>query len=724
MAKNLVIVESPAKARTIKNFLWKDFEIKACMWHIYDLEKKWLWIDIENWFEPHYKIIDSKKKIVSEFKKLKKTFDEIILATDEDREWEAIAYHIAQILWLDEKKTKRIVFHEITKNAILNSLDKPRIIDMNLVYAQQWRRLLDRIVWFKTSPILWQKVKRWLSAGRVQSVALKLIVEKEIEIKNFIPQEYYTLNTILKIWKHEILLKLEKYKWKPLEINDFKNFEKILNDLWVQSKNIKQTDDDWKILYNLKVDLKLNLIDIDTKDHKISPPAPFITSTLQQEWSKRFWWWVKKVMDCAQKLYENWFITYMRTDSVSLSDLAIWQIKSYILNNYWENYLKVRKFKNKVANAQEAHEAIRPTNFTKNITSTSIWADEKKLYNLIFDRTVWSQMSEKIIETTQYFFNPIVDEKYEFIYKQNVVKFDWFSTIYNIDEEKQEENLKNNSEIKKKLKKWDDYQSEMLCWEKLFTKPPSRYTESTLVKKLESEWIWRPSTYATIITTIQKREYVVKEDKFLKPTDIAFVVNEFLQKYFENLMDYKFTANLEKKLDEIADWKVGRQDMISTFYKWFERELKNASWWKVEKIEVWKNCPECWAPLVYKFWKTWKFIWCSNYPECKHVESSQERNELLENLKSKYEWTPCPQWWTIVVKIWRFWPFLASSLYPEVKRIWKIPDEKKEQLEEKYWWKSCPKCKKWVLNVKKFKWRYFLWCNTYPECKYTKSLKV
>lgn len=721
MAKNLVIVESPAKAKTITKFLGKNFEVKASMWHIVDLPDKELWIDIDNNFKPTYEVSTDKKKIVTELKKSVKLAEKIWLATDEDREWEAIAWHISNILKLP-KDSPRIVFHEITKSAIEEAVNNPRTIDINLVDAQQWRRVLDRLVWFKTSPVLWKKIKRWLSAGRVQSVAVKLVIEKEREIQAFIPEESWKIKTTLEYKNSTFEISLDKIWWKSSKLLTIKDVEKTLKDLWLNIKQFKKTKDsktDWDA-YTLTQTIDFKLEDIAKKDTKRNPSPPFITSTLQQQASQKLWRWVKQVMSVAQKLYENWHITYMRTDSVNLSGLAINASKKFIEKEFGKEYSKTRQYKWKSANAQEAHEAIRPTYIEK--TPIKSWLNDKelKLYTLIWNRTVASQMSEALIESTTYQFSPCTTQNQIWTAKWDVIKFDWFLRLYKSDDDETELEW---SQKLPDIKKWSVLPSTNIWCYQQFTRPPARYTEASLVKKLESEWIWRPSTYAPTISTIQQRWYINKDGKYLIPTDIAFLVNDYLEKYFKNMMDYKFTAKMEEDLDNIALGNIKWNKMIWDFYKSYEKDLKNADKWDTPIVKVWKKCPECWWDLIYKFSSTGKFIWCSNYPDCKFTDQSKEEKDMLATLREKFEWKPCPEWWTIVVKIWRFGPFLTSSEYPKVKWISSIPDDKMEQLEQDHWWIICNKCWKWVMHVKKYKRKYFLACNKYPDCKNTKNLK-
>ncbi len=715
MWKKLVIVESPAKAKTIKKYLWKDFEVRASVGHIEDLPPSSLWVDIENDFQPEYEIMKWKNKVVSDLKKLVKSHDEVYLATDQDREWEAIAWHLTRVLKLPEN-TPRIWFHEITKTAIQNAIKKPWNIDMDMVNAQQGRRILDRLVWYKVSPVLWKKIRMWLSAWRVQSVAVKLIVERENEIKNFKPSQIWDLWAKL---ENALSIKLDKLKWKKVEIKTEKKVLEFLEKVWInisdfeeKSKDFKVTDLQSKKVKNLIFNQSINfdLVEIKKSKSKRKPSAPFMTSTLQQEASNKLGWWVKQVMQVAQKLYENGFITYMRTDDISLSPEAIKQAEKVIVLEFWKEYSKPTQYKWKSKNAQEAHEAIRPTDLSKNASNLWVSGQEASLYTLIYNRTLASQMSEAQIENTTYNFSTNHDDIW--IIKWEVIKFDWFLKVYGW--------WKDN--ILPKLKKWDSLKSEEVFANQKYTKWPARFTESSLVKQMESLWIGRPSTYAAVISTIITRWYIEKtDDKKLKPTEIAFMVTEFLEKQFAEMMDYKFTAKMEENLDKIALWKVDWVKMMKTFWNKFKKNIDDADEVKKEVQLVGKKCPDCGADLIYKFGRFGKFIACSNYPECKHKEQTTEEQSTEKELKEKYEWLECPAGGTIEVKRSRNGYFLASSLYPEVK--WAMAPDVFD-LNKQYGWEKCDKCEKWTMIVKKWRRWYFLACDQYPECKNIKNLKI
>lgn len=576
MSKNLVIVESPAKAKTIEKFLGSEFTVKSCYGHIRDLAKGDEAIDIKNNFTPHYEVSEDKKVVVAELKKLSKTAETVWLASDEDREGEAISWHLSEVLGLDTKKTKRIVFHEITKPAILRAVENPRTIDKNLVDAQQARRVLDRLVGFELSPVLWKKVRPSLSAGRVQSVAVKLIVEREREINNFNQTSAFKVTAKFNVGGKQMDAELPKRFDTEAEAQAF--LEKCKN----ASFTIK----------NLEV-----------KPAEKSPAAPFTTSTLQQEASRKLGFGVTATMSVAQKLYEHGHITYMRTDSVNLSELAIANAKESILASYGDKYSNPRRYTTKSDSAQEAHEAIRPTYFEK--TEIDGTAQEKRLYDLIWKRAIASQMSKAQIERTIATIT-ISTMPDTFTATGEVLKFDGFLKVYleSTDDESDDE----NSKMLPPLKVGEALSLINIDATERFSRPAPRYTEASLVKKLEELGIGRPSTYAPTIGTVQKRGYVIKEDRegkernftvlFLEnnnitrsvktekygsekaklfPSDIGMVVTDFLAKHFENIMDYGFTASVEEEFDKIARGQLVWNKMISKFYTPFHSEVTNTS---------------------------------------------------------------------------------------------------------------------------------------------------
>lgn len=733
--RQLVIVESPAKAKTISKFLWSMYEVRASMWHVIELADKKMDELVAKQFVPEYTVAEGKEKVVKELKSLAKVASKVWIATDEDREWEAIGRHLMRLLWLEIEHTPRIVFHEITKQAISHAIEHPRIIDMNLVNAQQGRSVLDKLVWFTLSPLLWKKIKTWLSAWRVQSIAVKLIVEREREIESFQSDESWSAHAQLNIDKQSLIVDAHSFQWKPISMTNKSDFLSFCDMLginiswfinhddrqpitWLKSSSSKQKKTEW--LYQ-RLSREMMLTHIQHKEWFKTPWAPFTTSTLQQTASRMFGRWVKQVMSVAQKLYENGHITYMRTDSTNLSVQALASAKQYVVDTYGLQYHTTRTYTSKSKNAQEAHEAIRPTNISMTPQSSGLSAQELRLYDLIRRRTLATQMSSAKVMNTTYTFELKESLRQA---KGQVITFDWFLIIMPTSTE---------DVILPDIKLHTILHTDMIRGEQHFTKPPARYTEASLVKELEKKGIGRPSTYAPTISTVQDRWYVVKDDaKKLKPTDIAMVVTDYLMKHISDVMDYDFTAHLEQKLDHIAAGETQRQEMLMDFYRPFAKTVKIADGEEREYTKIGRACPKCSdGQLVMKFSKTSSFVWCNNYPECDYSEESEENKDILTPLKSQFEWTPCPAGGTIVVRLGRFWPFLSSSLYPQVKRIAPIPDPKKDRLEKEYGWSSCPECKEGILTIKKKRWKprqwalpYFLACNRYPQCKHATSLNL
>jgi len=573
MGKNLVIVESPAKAKTIEKYLGKDFIVMSSYGHVRDLAKGDGSIDIENGFKPKYIISSDKKKIITELKKQVKAVDFVWLASDEDREGEAISWHLKETLGLDKKGYKRITFNEITKSAVLKAIEKPRAIDDDLVNAQQARRILDRLVGFELSPVLWRKVKPSLSAGRVQSVAVRLVVEREQDIEKFTTKSFYRTESVFKVGSSILKAKLNK------QFNSQSDVESFLSD---------------------SADYAYKVKSITKKPAKKSPAAPFTTSTLQQEASLKLGFSVSRTMSVAQRLYESGLITYMRTDSVNLSETALTGAKNEIEQSYGKEYHKVRKFKNKSGGAQEAHEAIRPTDFT--LHSIDAERDEARLYQLIWKRSIASQMSDAQLERTAIKID--APQGFEFAANGEIVLFDGFLKVYlesKLDDEDDE-----MEGLLPAMSEGDVLEQTELKSIQRFTRPPSRYVEASLVKKLEELGIGRPSTYAPTISTIQKRGYVergesegelrsykllsldagqIKVDEATEktgsnkgkmiPTDIGRVVTEFLMEHFGQVMDYNFTANVEKEFDDIANGMVEWTKMIEEFYGPFHKRVED-----------------------------------------------------------------------------------------------------------------------------------------------------
>jgi len=608
--KSLIIVESPAKAKTIKNFLDKSYNVIASKGHIRDLPKTSFGIKIEDdKFTPEYRISSDHSAIVKEIKELAKGADEIYLATDEDREGEAIAFHIANAIGKEPTSLPRIVFHEITKSAIQNALKSPRHVDMNSVNAQQTRRLLDRIVGYKLSPLLNLKIQKGLSAGRVQSAALKIIVDREREIQAFKPVEYYTIDTIFKKDLDAELVKFENQKIEKLTIQNPDRAKYIIENLQNEKFSVRE---------------------IESKDRKIQPSPPFMTSTLQQSASNRLGFSPKKTMMIAQSLYEGvqtnegfmGAITYMRTDSLNLAKEAVAAAREHILQNYGKEYLpaKAISYTTSSKGAQEAHEAIRPTNlnFTPQIAAKFLEKDALKLYTLIYNRFLACQMSACVSQTQNVY---VASEKGEFKISGRKVLFDGFYKVYGeLDKDK----------ILPNLKKGDEMSLQSIKSTQNFTEPPARYSEAGLVKKLESLGIGRPSTYAPTISLLTSRDYVRIEKKQLIPNEIAFSMISVLEEHFSNIVDSEFTSHLEEKLDEIALDKADWQKVLSDFYYPFMEKI-SAGKTGIKSLKtatpIGEKCPECGSELVLRKGRYGEFIACSNFPKCKYSRNVAKDNE-------------------------------------------------------------------------------------------------
>jgi DNA topoisomerase-1 len=609
----LVIVESPTKARTISKFLGKGFKIVASFGHVRDLPEHKFGVDIKNNFKPTYVVIPKAKERIKEIEKEAKKAKLVILSTDPDREGEAIAYHLVYLLKLGRKKPYwRIVFHEITEKAIKEALKNPRKIDMNLVNAQQARRILDRIVGYKLSPLLWRKVAKGLSAGRVQSVALRLIVEREREIQNFKPKEYWTIEAILK--KSQAPNSKSQKEMRALLV---KKDGKKLDQFAI--KNEKEAK---KIVEDLK-GAEFKVLKIERKETKRNPPEPFMTSTMQQTAWQKFSWPAEKTMEIAQQLYEMGYITYMRTDSLNLSELALKMAEDFILKNFGKNYYEKRIYKTKSKVAQEAHEAIRPTDVEKTpeILAQKLNEQQLKLYDLIWRRFLSSQMAQAIFDRTEV---EILAKNYGFLAKGQILKFDGFLKVYPMKFEEEELPELERGEILEVLK---------ILPLQHFTQPPPRYTEATLIKELEKHGIGRPSTYAPILATIQERNYVKKDEKKrFYPTAVGILVNDLLVKHFPEIVDINFTAKMEDDLDKIAN---GEKDWVETLKEFYEpfNALLNKKYKEIngagilEKTE--KKCPKCGAQLLIRVSKYGRFLACSNYPKCKYTFDLENSTGIL-----------------------------------------------------------------------------------------------
>ncbi|BCX78828.1 DNA topoisomerase 1 [Campylobacter sp. 19-13652] len=651
--KNLIIVESPAKARTIKNFLGKDYDVIASKGHIRDLPKTSFGIKIENdEFIPEYRVSADHSKIVKEIKELAKSADAIYLATDEDREGEAIAYHIANAIGKKAQSLPRIVFHEITKNAINKALQNPRIIDMDSVNAQQARRLLDRIVGYKLSPLLSQKIQKGLSAGRVQSAALKIIVDREREIRAFVPVKYYSIDTVFKKDIDAELVKFENQKIEKLTITNAERAEYIVSTLKSE---------------------KFSVSDLISKQRKTQPNPPFMTSTLQQSASNALGFSPKKTMMLAQSLYEGvqthegfmGAITYMRTDSLNIAAEAISAARELIESEFGADYLppKPNYYSTSSKGAQEAHEAIRPTNlvFTPEIAARFLEKDLLKLYTLIYNRFLASQMSACVSETQTLV---ITSQSAELKVGGKKVLFDGFYKVYgDMDKDKLLPNLNIGDELSLQSLKASEH----------FTEPPTRYSEAGLVKKLESLGIGRPSTYAPTISLLTSRDYVRVEKKQLVPNEVAFDMIDMLEKHFSNIVDSDFTSNLEQTLDKIAEAKANWQEVLNDFYHPFMERIKHGKT-DIKSLKVatpiGEKCPECGGELVKRKGRFGEFVACSNFPKCKYSRNIKSQSEEQGSQKPQKELVtieaPCPKCGgEIVQRFSRRGKFYGCKNYPK-----------------------------------------------------------
>ena len=674
----LVIVESPAKAKTISKYLGKEYKVKASVGHIRDLPKSnKKAIDIEGGFIPHYEISKGKEAVVSEIQELAKEADEIILATDPDREGEAIAWHIAEATGL--KKPKRVVFHEITKDAILEAMQHPRSIDDNLKQAQEARRVLDRLVGYDLSGLIWKKVRYGLSAGRVQSPALRILMEREREIRAFISHKFWIITADVK--------NDQDIKFTLTCDEEPTNYKKVEEILEVGKK------ESWKVL------------DITETEAKRTPRAPFITSTLQQSASSRLGFAPSRTMGIAQKLYEQGLITYMRTDSTNLSTVAVAQINKVVESKYGKEYLEAHVFAKKSKNAQEAHEAIRPTDFTQETITGN--EEQKRLYRLIWQRTVASQMSDaKILRTkiTAQIGNGTVPN---FSINGTRVLFDgWL---------KADPGARGEDVEVPKLTRGEPLKLLDMHSEEKETQPPPRYSEAGLIKELEKRGIGRPSTYASIIKTIVDRGYVEKIQKALKPTDTGDVVSTFLEHHFTNYISDSFTAEMEDKLDAIARGEMGYLKTLTDFYKPFLKDVKSKD--KIEKItnlgpapQEFK-CPLCGADMIIKLGRTGKFMSCSRFPDCAGARTIEGKE--LEGPKETGEKCPECETGKLIERDGRYGRFIACSNYPKCKYIKKDPELEKQNSTGV----ACPTCKKGVMVEKRGRFGVFYSCSNYPDCK-------
>ncbi len=700
MAKSLVIVESPAKAKTINKFLGKDFTVLASVGHVKDLPKSKLGVEIEKGFEPHYEVIKGKASTIKELKKAGKAAEKIYLAPDPDREGEAIAWHIAEEIDKKKEKSLRVLFNEITEKAVRDAIAHPTELDQQKFEAQQARRVLDRLVGYQVSPILWDKVRRGLSAGRVQSVAVRLICDREREVQAFVPKEYWSVTAELEKEQARFKAKLAKIDGKKIELSN--------------------GDETNEVVAELK-GAEYRVASVEKKEVKRRPSPPFTTSKLQQEASRKLGFTAKKTMTLAQQLYEGvdigsegpvGLISYMRTDSTRISSEALAAARSYIESKWGAQYLPAAPAVYKSGKkSQDAHEAIRPTYFQHDPDSVKSYLsrDQFRLYQLIWNRFIACQMTPALIDQTRV---QIAAGRCTFAASGSVVKFPGFMAVYvegkDVDEEA-EETLPQLAE------------AEVLSLVSLtpaqhFTQPPPRFTEATLVKELEENGIGRPSTYAAIISTIQDREYVVKEGRQLKPTELGFLVTDMLIESFPEILNVEFTAHMEEELDMIEEgsmpWRKAMEEFYGPFSKSLEKAKKDMKNVKAEEVPTDIACDKCGKPMVIKWGRKGKFLACTGYPECKNTKDFKTDEEgkviALEREEQVVE-TACPKCGKpMVLKSGRFGRFLACSDYPDCKTTLPystgIP---------------CPNDDGGMLVERRTKrGRVFFSCSLYPKCDY------
>lgn len=682
----LVIVESPAKAKTIERYLGKRYKVTASMGHVIDLPKSKMGVDVENNYEPRYITIRGKGPILKELKKEAKKASKVFLAADPDREGEAIAWHLSHALGIDEDKKSRVVFNEITKDAIKESFKNPREIDYDLVDAQQARRILDRLVGYNISPLLWKKVKKGLSAGRVQSVAVKMIIDRENEIKNFTPEEYWSIEGLFSKEKETFKGKFYGVEGKKEALDSKEDVDKILDKLDSKSFNIDK---------------------VTRKEKKRNPAKPFITSTLQQEAARKLNFRARKTMMIAQQLYEGidlgkegtvGLITYMRTDSTRISETAQKEAQEYILNDYGEEYTKksTAKRKNNNAKVQDAHEAIRPTSVHRTPASVkgALSRDQYRLYKLIWERFVASQMAPAVMDTMTV---DLVNGPIVFRANGSKIKFPGFMKVY---VEGSDDNKEKKDAILPDLKEGDFVTTESIDPKQHFTQPPPRYSEARLVKTLEELGIGRPSTYAPTLDTIQRRGYVALENRRFIPTELGEIVIQLISEFFPEIINVEFTARMEKDLDEIEEGKENWVKVIDEFYKDFQVRLEIAEK-EMEEIEIedepaGEDCEKCGNPMVIKMGRYGKFMACSNFPDCRNTKA------ILKEIGVTCP--HCKEGQVVERKSKKRRVFYGCSQYPECEFVsWDKPVAR-----------PCPKCDS-LLVEKKLKKGVQVQCT---ECDY------
>ena len=726
MAKALVIVESPTKAKTITKYLGKNFVVKASIGHVKDLPKKNLSVDVDNGFKPTYEVIEGKKKLIQELRDAAKKVEIVYLAADPDREGEAICWHLEEELkpkkGVEGPKFMRLMFNEITKASIQKSLEKPTLVNLNLVNAQQARRVLDRLVGYKISPLLWDKVRRGLSAGRVQTVAVRVIVEREREIRAFVKQEYWTLDANLAAKKTPYFdARLTRKGDETPIIGDQATSDALVADIDGQQFIVKS---------------------VGTKEKRRNPVAPFITSTLQQDSSRKLRFSVKRTMMLAQQLYEGveigaegsvGLITYMRTDSTRVSDDALADVRNYVGGKFGKEYLPETPniYKTKKA-VQDAHEAVRPTSAMRSPEDMAPYLaeDQLKLYRLIWMRFLASQMTPAVFDQTTIDVNVEGKSKTEYTFRAtgSVMKFDGFLKVY---EEGKDQKDEEDEELKHKLPAvtaGEELKLRALKPEQHFTEPPPRYNEATLVKKLEADGVGRPSTYASILSTIQERGYATKEGGRFKPTELGMVVTDLLLESFADIFDVLYTARMEDELDDIEEGKLDWREAMSEFYERFTKDLETAEtqMTNIKRMEKPTDllCDKCGKPLVIKWGKHGSFLACTGYPDCTYTReltvdlpdiegadlSDQGDEEYCEN---------CGR--PMVLKKGRFGTFYACSGYPDCKTTKQIGGTQKKpdvQLDEK-----CPQCGSNMVQ-KYGRFGEFTACSNYPTCKFVKQKTI
>ncbi|MEJ7454248.1 type I DNA topoisomerase [Staphylococcus warneri] len=670
LADNLVIVESPAKAKTIEKYLGKRYKVIASMGHVRDLPRSQMGVDTEDNYEPKYITIRGKGPVVKELKKHAKKAKKVFLASDPDREGEAIAWHLSKILELEDSKENRVVFNEITKDAVKDSFKHPRGIEMDLVDAQQARRILDRLVGYNISPLLWKKVKKGLSAGRVQSVALKLIIDRENEIRNFKPEEYWTIEGEFRYKKSKFTAKFLHYKNKPYKLNKKEDVEKITAAL----------DGD-----------EFEITNVNKKEKTRNPANPFTTSTLQQEAARKLNFKARKTMMIAQQLYEGidlkrqgtvGLITYMRTDSTRISDQAKSEAKNYIIDKYGNEYVSKRKASGKQGD-QDAHEAIRPTSTlrTPEEMKSFLTRDQHRLYKLIWERFVASQMAPAILDTIAL---DVTQNDIKFRANGQTIKFKGFMTLYVETKDDKDSDKENKLP---KLEQGDKVTATQIEPAQHFTQPPPRYTEARLVKTLEELKIGRPSTYAPTIDTIQKRNYVKLESKRFMPTELGEIVYEQVKEYFPEIIDVEFTVNMETLLDKIAEGDMNWRKVVGDFYNSFKQDVERAEE-EMEKIEIkdepaGEDCEVCGSPMVIKMGRYGKFMACSNFPDCRNTKA------IVKTIGVKCP--TCKDGEVVERKSKKNRIFYGCSNYPECDFIsWDKPVGR-----------DCPKCNHYLVDKKK-----------------------